>query len=174
MSRLKNVDQKYFLAHKVPNEGRGEIKSEETYNEIINQNHNLRLPFLHWEPIAMLVAQPGNSWYREGYQTKHGHPSPAEEARLNSAKQITNKPAGLVPDDLAAPRNHQRVAIAKCMKATDQVRSGASQMQAMARPWGRGRLGYSKNDLFALVDYREELRPVLTNFAAVHQEELGS
>jgi hypothetical protein len=122
---------------------------------------------------AIVVAQPTNSRFEEWYRAKYGHPSPTEEARLNSAKQIANKPAGVVPDDLAAPTNDQRVAIAKCMKATDQVSFVASQMQAIGRPWGRGRLGYAKNDLFALADYREQLRPVLTNLAAVHQEFLN-
>jgi hypothetical protein len=64
----------------------------------------------------------------------------------------------------------QRVALAKCMEATEQVRLHAGQMQAIGRPWSRGRFDYSKNDLVALSDYRDELKLAFTNLASVHQE----
>ncbi len=116
------------------------------------------------------AAAPANPWFEGWYRAKYGRPSPTEEARLNAAKQTTAKPAVIAPNDLAASTNDQRVALAKCMKATEQVRIHASEMQAMGRPWGRGRLGYSTNDLVILSDYRDELRLALSNLAAVHQE----
>lgn len=118
---------------------------------------------------SLAVAQP-STWAEQWYRAKFGRPSPTEEARLNAAKQTRSKSTGTAPNDLAAPRNDQRMALARCMKATDQVRTQANQMQAVGRPWGRGRIGYSKNDLVALSDYRDELELALSNLAAVHQE----
>ena len=113
---------------------------------------------------------PANAWFEGWYRAKFGRPSPTEEARLNAAKQTTAKPAVVVPNDLAASANDQRLALAKCMKATEQVRVLASDMQATGRPWGRGRIGYSKNDLVILSDYRDEFRLAVSNLAAIHQE----
>ena len=118
------------------------------------------------EPAQTVV--PANSWFEGWYRAKYGRPSPTEEARLNAAKQTTAKPA--VPNDLAAPTEDQRVALSKCMKATEQVLIHAGEMQTMGRPWGRGRTGYSKNDLVILSDHRDELRLALSNLAAAHQE----
>lgn len=119
---------------------------------------------------SLLVAQPSNSRFEQWYRAKYGRPSPTEQARLDSAKQTAATPAVVVPDDLPAQTNDQGVALAKCMDATQQVRLHGSQMQAIGRPWGRGRIGYSKNDLVALSDHRDELKQALTKLAAVHQE----
>ncbi len=121
---------------------------------------------------SLAVAQP-STWAEQWYRAKFGRPSPTEEARLNAAKQTTSKSTVTTSNDLTSPKNDQRVALEKCMKATDQVRIQASQMQATGRPWGRGRTGYSKNDLVALSDYRDELKLALSNLAAVHQEFLN-
>ena len=118
---------------------------------------------------SLAVAQP-TTWAEQWYRAKFGRPSPTEEARLNAAKQSTTKPTVTRTSDLAAPANGQREALMKCMKATDTVRIEASKMQTLGRPWGRGRTGYSKNDLVALSDYSSELKLALTNLAAVHQE----
>ena len=119
---------------------------------------------------SLAVAQP-STWAEQWYRAKFGRPSPTEEARLNAAnKQTTTKSTATASNDLTSPANDQPVALEKCMKATDQVRIQMSQMQAMGRPWGRGRTGYSKNDLVALSDYRDELKSALSNLAAVHQE----
>jgi hypothetical protein len=125
--------------------------------------------------LAMAVggtanAQTSNKWSEQWYRAKFSRPSPTDEARLNTAKQTTAKREVIAPNDLAAPTNDQRVALAKCMEATEQVGIQVSDMQAMGRPWGRGRIGYSKNDLVILSDYRDELRLALSNLAAVHQE----
>lgn len=120
------------------------------------------------KPVQTVV--PANTWFEGWYRAKYGRPSPTEEARLNAAKQTTSEPAVIAPNNLAAPTNDQRVALAKCMKATEQVRIHASEMRAMGRPWGRGRIGYSKNDLVILSDHRDELRLALSKLAAVHQE----
>ena len=118
---------------------------------------------------SLAVGQP-NTWAEQWYRAKFGRPSPTEEARLNAAKQITSRSNVAASNDLTAATNEQRVALAKCMQATDQVRIQASQMQAMGRPWGRGRTGYSENDLVALSDYRDELKLALSNLTAVHHE----
>lgn len=120
---------------------------------------------------ASSVAVAQSSTYAEQlYRAKFGRPSPTEEARLNAAKQTTSKSTATASNVPAAPTNDQRAALDKCMKATDQVRIRTSQMQAIGRPWGRGRIGYSKNDLVALSDYRDDLKLALSNLAAVHQE----
>lgn len=118
---------------------------------------------------SLAVAQP-STWAEQWYRAKFGRQSPTEEARLNAGEQTTTKSTATASNDLAAPTNAQRAAFANCMQATDQVRIQASHMQAMGRPWGRGRIGYSKNDLVALSDYRNELKLALSNLAAVHQD----
>lgn len=118
---------------------------------------------------SLAVAQPG-TWAEPWYRAKFGRPSPTEVARLNAARQTKTKSTVTASNDLAAPTNDQRMALAKCLKATDRVRIQTSQMQAVRRPWGRGRIGYSKNDLVALSDYRDELKLALSNLAAVHRE----
>jgi hypothetical protein len=119
---------------------------------------------------SLVIAQPNNSWFEQWYRAKYGRPSPTEEARLNATKQATPQSTVAAPNDLAVPTNDLSVALQKCMKATNQVRNEASQMQVTGRPWGRGRTGYSKNDLVALSDYRDELKSALSNLAAVHRE----
>jgi len=116
------------------------------------------------------AVTPTNAWFEGWYRAKFGRPSPTEEARLSADKQATSKPAVVAPNDPAASANDHRLALAKCMKATEQVRILASDMQATGRPWGRGRIGFSKNDLVILSDYRDELRLAVSNLAAVHQE----
>ena len=122
------------------------------------------------ETMTNQASAPANTWFENWYRAKFGRPSPTEEARLNAAKQTTPNSTVTTSNDLTSPTNDQRVALQKCMKATDQVRIHASQMQVVGRPWGRGRTGYSKNDLVALSDYRDELKLALSNLAAVHQE----
>ena len=117
---------------------------------------------------TLLFAQPGTSWAEQWYRAKFGRPSPTEEARPNSVKQPST-----MEEKTVGVTDNQRVALAKCMEATEQIRIEASQLQAIRRPWGRGRVGYSKNDLVAISDYREEINQALTHLAAVHQEFLN-
>ena len=99
---------------------------------------------------GLLFVQPSNSWAEQSYRAKFGRPSTMEEKTVG----VTDA---------------QRMALAKCMEATEQVLMQASQMQTMGRPF-RGRISYSRNDLVILSDYREELNQALTNLTAVHLE----
>jgi hypothetical protein len=102
---------------------------------------------------GLLVAPPVTTW------SEH-----------RSIKQSSASPEAVVDGAVAAQANDQQMALKKCMEATERVRMQVSQMQAMGRPWSRGRFGYSRNDLVALSDYLEELVQALINLGVVHQE----
>ena len=66
--------------------------------------------------------------------------------------------------------NLQRNDLATCMTATKQVQQIVDQMTRIGRPWGRGHVDYSRQDLVALSNREQALDAALSALTTSHSE----
>ena len=66
--------------------------------------------------------------------------------------------------------NSQRDDVETCMAATKQVQQIVDQMTRIGRPWGRGHMDYSRQDLMALSSREQMLDAALSAMTNAHNE----
>ena len=66
--------------------------------------------------------------------------------------------------------NSQRDDVETCMAATKQVQQIVDQMTRIGRPWGRGHMDYSRQDLMALSSREQVLDAALSAMTNAHNE----
>jgi hypothetical protein len=66
--------------------------------------------------------------------------------------------------------NSQRNDLTTCMAATKQVEQIVDQMTRIGRPWGRGHMDYSRQDLMALSNREQVLDAALSALTTSHDE----
>lgn len=99
-------------------------------------------------PFAL--AQPGSQLMRS-----FDHHLPGIGSRQVHRVQVTNS---------------QRDDLANCMAAIKKVQRIVDQMTRIGRPWGRGHIDYSRNDLAALSGREQALETALIALATTHEE----
>ena len=71
---------------------------------------------------------------------------------------------------LVQAANSQRDDLKTCMAATKQVQQIVDQMTRIGRPWGRGHMDYSRQDLMALSNREQVLDAALSALTTAHSE----
>ncbi len=102
--------------------------------------------------LLLFVATPIAFAQRGGGSEHFGHPHDPMHNRIMNATA------------------DQRTAIAKCLKATEQVRQTANELPRIGSFWSRSRRIYSNRDLSTLSDLSGQFQAAVANLAATHQE----